>query len=279
MLALMKRNFLLYFRNRSGVLFSLLGALISFGLYIIFLQEQLENSWSQIPDSASLLNNWLMSGTLAVTAITTSLASLTQLVKDREHQVDQDLFLTGLGKWGLYLSYLLSAVIVSFVMQLLMYGLMCLYFRESPAWSSLPELFLIAVLGSLLTSLVNFLCIFAFQSVDSLGKFSTLVGTAAGFLVGTYVPLGLLPSFAQILVKCTPATYIASLYRQILMKDQLTKLFPASSSRLADFESQMGIRIEWQELLTREQTYLIVVGGILVALLIWGGLITCRTKK
>ena len=86
MLALLKRNFLLYFRNRSGVFFSLLGALISFILYIIFLQKNLTDAWSQLPNSGPLLNNWLMSGTLAVTGITTSLAALTQLVKDREHQ-------------------------------------------------------------------------------------------------------------------------------------------------------------------------------------------------
>ena len=87
MLALLKRNFLLYFRNRSGVFFSLLGALISFILYIIFLQKNLTDAWAQLPNSAPMLNNWLMSGTLAVTGITTSLAALTQLVKDREHQV------------------------------------------------------------------------------------------------------------------------------------------------------------------------------------------------
>ena len=84
MLALLKRNFLLYFRNRSGVFFSLLGALISFILYIIFLQKNLTDAWAQLPNSGPLLNNWLMSGTLAVTGITTSLAALTQLVKDRE---------------------------------------------------------------------------------------------------------------------------------------------------------------------------------------------------
>ena len=42
MLALLKRDFLLYFRNRSGVFFSLLGALISFLLYIIFLQKKFD---------------------------------------------------------------------------------------------------------------------------------------------------------------------------------------------------------------------------------------------
>ena len=50
MLALLKRNFLLYFRNRSGVFFSLLGALISFVLYIIFLQKNLTDAWAQLPN-------------------------------------------------------------------------------------------------------------------------------------------------------------------------------------------------------------------------------------
>ena len=48
MLALVKRNCLLYFRNRSGVVFSLLGALISFILYLVFLKDNIESSWSQI---------------------------------------------------------------------------------------------------------------------------------------------------------------------------------------------------------------------------------------
>ena len=209
MLALLKRNFLLYFRNRSGVFFSLLGALISFVLYIIFLQKNLTDAWAQLPNSGPVLNNWLMSGTLAVTGITTSLAALTQLVKDREHQVDQDLYLSDQGKWRLPFSYLTSAIIISFFMQVLMYVLMCGYFREVPALSLLPEVLLIMLLSSLLSSLVNAIFVYFFQSVDSLGKFATIVGTASGFLVGTYVPLGVLPDFAQLLMKCTPATYIA----------------------------------------------------------------------
>lgn len=112
MLALLKRDFLLYFRNRSGVFFSLLGALISFLLYIIFLQKNLMDAWSQLPDNKSLLNNWLMGGTLAVTGITTSFTALTQMVQDRENQVDQDLFLTDLGSWGLQLSYLISSLLL-----------------------------------------------------------------------------------------------------------------------------------------------------------------------
>lgn len=269
MLALLKRNFILYFRNRSGVFFSLFGALISFLLYIIFLQKNLTDAWSQLPDNTKLLNNWLMGGTLAVTGITTSFTALTQMVQDRENQVVQDLFLTDLGSWGLQVSYLISSIIISFVMQVFMFAVMSLYFKESPVISYLLEIALIMLLSSLLSSLINILLIYRFQSVDSLGKLATIVGTASGFLVGTYVPIGVLPDFAQIIMKCTPATYIASLYRQILMKEPLETAFIGNSSLLKEFQEKMGIQINWQELLTKEETYFIVVIISLVAILLW----------
>ena len=269
MLALLKRNFILYFRNRSGVFFSLLGVLISFLLYIIFLQKNLTDAWSQLPDNTNLLNNWLMGGILAATGITTSFTALTQMVQDRENQVDQDLFLTDLGSWGLQVSYLISSIAISFVMQVFMLAVMGLYFKESPVISHLPEIALIMLLSSLLSSLINILLIYRFQSVDSLGKLATIVGTASGFLVGTYVPIGVLPDFAQIIMKCTPATYIASLYRQILMKEPLETAFTGNSRLLKEFQEKMGIQINWQELLTKEETYFIVVIISLVAILLW----------
>ena len=279
MLALLKRNFILYFRNRSGVFFSLLGALISFLLYIIFLQKNLTDSWSQLPNSTNLLNNWLMGGTLAVTGMTTSFTALKQMVQDRENQVDQDLFLTDLGNWGLQASYLISSIIISFVMQVFMYAVMSFYFKESPVISHLPEIALIMLLSSLLSSLVNVLLIYSFQSLDSLGKLATIVGTASGFLVGTYVPIGVLPDFAQIIMKCTPATYIASLYRQILMKEPLETAFTGNSSLLKEFQEKMGIQINWQELLTKEETYFIVVIISLVAILLWLLFVKVSSKR
>ena len=279
MLALLKRNFLLYARNRSGVFFSLLGALISFLLYIIFLQKNLTDAWSQLPDNTSLLNNWLMGGTLAVTGITTSFAALTQMVQDRENQVDQDLFLTDLGRWGLELSYLISSFVISFVMQVFMFIIMSLYFQEIPVMSHLLEISLIMLLSSLLSTLVNALLIYHFQSVDSLGKLATIIGTASGFLVGTYVPMGILPNFAQLLMKCTPATYIASLYRQVLMREQLDSTFMGNNSLLEEFQEKLGVQIHWQELLTKEETYLIVVSICLLTFLLWLVLIKISSKK
>ena len=52
MTALVFRHLKLYFRNKSNVFFSILGALIAFVLYLVFLQKNLETSCKQIPDSS-----------------------------------------------------------------------------------------------------------------------------------------------------------------------------------------------------------------------------------
>ena len=267
MLALIKRNFLLYFRNRSGVILSLFGAIIPFVLYIVFLKNNYKDHSSQLMDL------WLIGGVLAVTGLTTTLAAFSRQVEDRERKVTDDLFITDLGPWGLQLSYLVSSVIIGFLMQVIMFAFMLSYFtladNISFEWGILPYLVLLMILNSLLATLINALIVECFKSVDSLGKLATVVGATSGFLVGTYIPIGTLPKIAQNLMKLTPSNYMTSLFRQVLMKESLADTFANNSQPQAAFEKTMGIRIEWQELLTRTETFYIV-GIVLVAIvLIW----------
>ena len=267
MLALIKRNFLLYFRNRSGVILSLFGAIIPFVLYIVFLKNNYKAHSSQLMDL------WLIGGVLAVTGLTTTLAAFSRQVEDRERKVTDDLFITDLGPWGLQLSYLVSSIIIGFLMQIIMFAFMLSYFtladKISFEWGSLPYLMLLMLLNSLLATLINALIVQCFKSVDSLGKLATVVGATSGFLVGTYIPIGTLPSMAQNLMKLTPSNYMTSLFRQVLMKESIADTFANNSQPQAAFEKTMGIRIEWQELLTRTETFYIV-GIVLVAIaLIW----------
>ncbi|EJN95133.1 ABC transporter permease [Streptococcus ratti] len=272
MLALIKRNCILYFRNRSGVIFSLMGALISFILYLVFLKDNIESSWSRIDDTNQLLDTWLMGGTLAITGITTTLSSLSQWTKDKESHVRQDLLITDLGYWPLSFSYILSAAFIGFVMQLIMLAIMGSYFymadQVSLSWSVWPQLLAVMLLNTLISTLLNALLVSRMGSVDNLGKLATVFGAASGFLVGTYVPIGALPDFAQTLMKCTPGAYIASLFRQVLMADTLKNNFSQSSAR-EHFEKLMGIRLDWQDLLTNVQTYYIVVGILAIGLVLF----------
>lgn len=275
MLALIKRNYLLYFRNRSGVLLSLLSAAISFILYLVFLKQGMHRDWAQLPQANQLLDNWLISGTLALTGITTTLAGLNQLVWDRKRQIQTDLLLTDAGPLQLQVSYLVSATIVGIVMQLLMFFGMWGYFNAADgltiSGSELLAVFGLIVVSAAFATLVNAVILKRVRAVDNLGKIATILNTAAGFLVGIYIPVGSLPSFAQTLVKLTPGSYVASLYRQALMSDTLNHVFNHQMTAQAYFERLMGVRLNWSGLLTTSQTYQImgyIFLGCLLAVLI-----------
>lgn len=279
MFALVKRNLMLYFRNKSGVFFSLFGALISFVLYLVFLKQTIKSSWAAIPNASQLLDNWLIAGTLTITAITTSLTALSQMVKDEEQKIDLDLRLTDIGPVAVRSSYLISASFIAFIMQAIVYAVMALYFAGTDSLSFnlqvLPELILIMALSAILSTAVNAIIVNFIHSVDSLGKLASLIGTASGFLVGTYVPIGTLPDFAQLLMKLTPGTYIAALYRQTLMTPKLDDVFAHASAQLSQFEQSMGVKIEWSSLLTHGQSYAVVIAVLVFS----AGILTAFSLK
>ena len=62
MLALAQRNIKLYFRNHTGVVMSLIGALISFFIYICFLQKNLSSSWNNVKNITPMLDAWMVGG-------------------------------------------------------------------------------------------------------------------------------------------------------------------------------------------------------------------------
>lgn len=271
MLAMVKRNMMLYFRNRSGVIFSLLGALISFVLYLVFLKKGISSNWVGISHKNQLLDTWLISGTLAITGITTTLTALSQMVKDKEQHVLEDLSLTDAGPMSIRFGYLLSATLIGIIMQLIMLVLMGLYFnvtdKISFQMSQVVPTLGIMILSAILATLVNAILVNRLKSVDSFGRLTTIIGTASGFLVGTYIPIGSLPTFAQTIMKVTPGSYIASLYRQVLMNDTIKDTFQQESA-VRYFNRLMGVQIKWSSLLSLAGTYSLVVALIVITFII-----------
>lgn len=262
---------MLYFRNRSGVIFSLLGALISFVLYLVFLKKGISSNWVGISHKNQLLDTWLISGTLAITGITTTLTALSQMVKDKEQHVLEDLSLTDAGPMSIRFGYLLSATLIGIIMQLIMLVLMGLYFnvtdKISFQMSQVVPTLGIMVLSAILATLVNAILVNRLKSVDSFGRLTTIIGTASGFLVGTYIPIGSLPTFAQTIMKVTPGSYIASLYRQVLMNDTIKDTFQQESA-VRYFNRLMGVQIKWSSLLSLAGTYSLVVALIVITFII-----------
>lgn len=106
-------------------------------------------------------------------------------------------------------------------------------------------------------------------------RLGTIIGTASGFLVGVYMPVGVLPDMGQTVVKATPGAYIASLYRQVLLKDSVKELGLAKT----DFREFMGIGMTLDKLTSLQDDYKIVVLTIMAMLLVLGTIILIRKTK
>lgn len=270
MLTLSYRNLLLYFRSRAEVFFSLLGALISFILYIAFLKDNIMGD--NFPGHTQFLDCWLISGTLAITGITTTLSVLSQKTADYETKTSQDFTLTGISSFQLNGGYLLSAAFVGFVMQVIVFAVMYLYFHLVDdlqlADFNFGALAGVMLLGAGLNAVVNAVLILFVRKQNTLSAISTIVGTVSGFLVGAYIPIGVLPKAAQWVVKFTPGAYIAALFRQLFLDHDLYQLVPANTRN--ELAEQLGIQLKWGQLLDYGQTLLVTLGlfGLFLLLLV-----------
>ncbi|AVK63950.1 multidrug ABC transporter permease [Lactobacillus sp. CBA3606] len=264
MMALVKRHLTLYFGNKSGVFFSLLGALIAFILYLVFLKQNMLTSWSQLAAPQNLLDPWLIGGTLAVTAVTTTANGLNQMIVDRESGTLADLALTDMSFIGIQCSYLVSAIIIGTLMQSMMFVAMVGYFSLTDQ-VMLSLTLILPVLGIMLLSSVvwttfNLLLLSFVTNPDSLGKIGAILGTSAGFFAGVYIPIGAVPVAAQNVMKVTPFPYNAAIYRQALMADQLKTTFKPAPQLRDYFEQTLGIGIQLQHLTSWQENGLILVG-------------------
>lgn len=272
MIAFVKRDLKLFFSSASTMFFSLLGALIAFVLYLVFLKSTMT---SNIPfDSKSvLLDPWVIGGTLAVTAVTTTMSALSQMIKDRETGTLADFLMTKMDYWQLQISYLISAVIIGFLMQvimaLIMFGYFALTDGISIPWNLAPEFLYIAAISSVVWTAFSLLCLSFVKRVDTLGKLGTIIGTAAGFFAGVYFPISSMPSAAQTLIKLTPAPYNAALYRELLMKSTINNKFTGVlSTQKLGFEKAMGIKISVNSVLSQIQLNLVMLGFMVLFLII-----------
>jgi len=269
MRSLINRNLRLFFSSKSSIFFSLLGALISFVLYLVFLRQQITQSWSQISNYKQLLDLWLMGGTLTVTAITTTGSSLGVLVRDRESNRLADLILTGLSYEQINFAYLISAWIIGIIMQVVMFVVMLTYFifQDGISFdtSTLLPILVVMLFSSLLWSVFNMFLYSFVKKVDTVGKINTIIGTASGFFAGVYMPIGAVPTFAQSLMKLTPAPYNAALFRQIMMNQQISdSLNKLPNSAITSFKKSLGITISSGSLNTLDVMF--ISFGILIIL-------------
>ena len=267
MIASFKRQIALYFSNKASVFFSLMGAWIAFALYIIFLQKNMVEAWSTVPNPEVMLDQWVMGGVLAVTGVTTTWTGLSRLIKDKENHQFDDFLLTGVSPFSLHVGYLISASLIGLIMQIIMYSVMNAYFYWQDGlvleMNQFPALLGLMVLNSLLGSSLGLIGAQCFKTLEAAERLAIIIGSGSGFLVGVYMPIGGLPDFAQVFIKWTPAAYVAAAFRQILIADSLDQWTVPGM----DVKEYLGVGLKWQELTSLGQNIMLIAVIIVVSLL------------
>lgn len=280
MITMAKRNLRLYFHNKVTVFFSLMGAWIAFGLYLIFLQKNMQDAWSGTSHPEKMLDQWIMGGTLAVASVTTVWTGITRLVRDWESHKLDDFLLTDTSFFQLNLGYVISSTVIGVIMQVLVYLLMAVYFswQDNLDFVSLEQglkMFAIMVASSVVSAVIGLAVVQFIKTSEVVERLGVIIGTASGFLVGVYVPIGTLPDSAQTLMKYTPWAYVASAYRHIMIGDQVVNWHRPGLS----VQEYLGIGLKWEKLTSLNQEFLVLGLSFLAGLLLLGLSVFARKAK
>jgi multidrug/hemolysin transport system permease protein len=246
---LIKRNLLVFFRDKSSVFFSLLSVFIIIGLYALFLGDVMESDLESLGNNVQyIISTWIMAGILSVTTITTCMGALGIMVEDRAKNTLKDFTVSPIRRSAITGSYILSAFIISVVMSLIALVIAVIYIlSRGGEIYSVAEL--IRILGVILLSVISngsiilFIVVF-FKSLNAYSVASTIIGTIIGFLMGIYIPIGNLPSSVQTFIKFFPPSHSAALFRDVMMNNALSNTFSgAPEQTLQSFREYMGISL------------------------------------
>ena len=247
MISLIKRNLLIFFRDRSAVFFSLLSVFIIIGLYALFLGDIMVDSVKEVSNPEFLIDSWIVSGLLAVTSITATMGAFGIMIEDRTRKIHKDFFSSPVSRGKIAGSYILSAYITGVIMTALALILGEIYIVSRGGDllppHSLIKVFCLILLTTLASSSMVFFLVSMFKSQNAFTTASTVIGTLIGFLTGIYIPIGNLHAGMQHIIRFFPLSHSGLLFRQTLMEIPLSESFVGSAfeeHRIA-FEEIFGV--------------------------------------
>ncbi|MCU9612705.1 ABC transporter permease [Caldibacillus lycopersici] len=275
---LIKRNLLLFFRDKASVFFSLLSVLIIIGLYLLFLGDVMKSNLKEMSEDAGILmDSWIMAGVIAVAPITTALGAMASMVEDKKLKIYKDFAASPIKRSSLAAGYIFSSFIISFIMTLVTLTFAEIYIMvnggELITLSALAKVLGIILLYDFAFVFVIYFLVSFFKSSNAFSAAATIVGTLIGFLTGIYIPIGSLPEAVQFIVKLFPPSHAAMLIRDVMMHPIEQSVFAGvPETTVDDFRLLMGSQFEigghvilwWQSIL-----YLLIIGILFFLLSLW----------
>ena len=260
------RGLKLFFRDKGGVFFSLLGVLIIFCLFIFFVGDSIIEGLDWLTDAKNIMNHWVVAGMLASASITTSMGAYAQMVIDKEQKLYKDFYTSPISRGSIVGGYLLTGFIISVIMSVVVLVIGEIYICVNGG-SILGAMQILKLLGVVLLSsfassaLVCFIISFV-RTTNSYTTISIILGTLIGFLVGAYIPIGNLPGGVQSVIRVFPCAHSAALFRQIMMDEVATAGFaslPAAARQ--EFDETLGVKLVFGETAAEPWVSILILVG------------------
>ncbi len=265
-LRLIKRNILVYVRDRSNVFFSLLSAMIIIGLMVVFLGKmnadgvvdllkQYGGTRDALADrthAEQLVMLWTLAGIVVVNSVTISLSMVGIMIEDEAQKRLSSFFVTPVKRGVFVLSYISAAFIMGIIMCVLTVVIGEAYICSTGGTilsaAALGKIFLYIVLNVFTSATMVFLIANFVHSQSAFSAVSTLIGTLVGFLAGIYLPMGMLPEKVQSVLRWFPLLHGCSFMRSVFTEDILNTTFSnCPSEMISGYREYMGITILYQD--------------------------------
>ncbi|HRX59304.1 MAG TPA: ABC transporter permease [Eubacteriales bacterium] len=246
MINFMKRNLLVFFKDKSSVFFSLLSVFIIIGLYALFLGDVWTSSFSDLTGVRYLMDSWIVAGLLAVTSVTTTMGAFGIMVEDKSNKIIKDIRSSPIPRASIAGGYVLGAFVIGMIMCLVTLVLAEVYILSNGGallgWAALLKVFGLLLLSTFSNTAMVLFVVSFFRSNNAFATASTIIGTIIGFLTGIYLPIGELPDAVQWVIRVFPPSHSAVLLRQVMMADPLAATFAGIPAEyLEGFKETMGV--------------------------------------
>ena len=228
---LVKRNILVYLRNSTTVIFSLMAPVLILVIYTLFMgdiqTDMLKGFISEelnVPDDVfrMIVNAWMIPGIVAISCLTVALNGMLVMIEDKERGTVNDFKASPLKPVTKLLSYVIAAFLLTFTIcfVFLLIGMVYLYITTGVFFSAAAffELLLILLLSSLSAVLGLMCAMMFFKTIMGVSAFTGIFSALIGFLIGAYLPVSMLPIGIQNLANLIPGSYSTGLFRRIFMQ-------------------------------------------------------------
>jgi len=236
LLALVRRNVTLFFRDKGMFFTALITPMILLVLYATFLGNVYRDSFlSGMPQGLTvsekiidgLVGGQLVSSLLAVRCVTVAFCSNMLMVQDKVSRARQDLTVSPLPEYVLALSYYL-ATFLSTLLICLVATLLGLAYLGSCGWylstldlvCLLIDVLLTVLFGTALSSVIHHFL----STQGQISAVGTIVSSVYGFLCGAYMPISQFSPALQKVLSFLPGTYATVLMRRHTMQGALAAM-------------------------------------------------------